>query len=83
MPALRKQLLETRSLPSLGEYFCSDNREALFSLVLESKLSPLEANTALDSLSELCSAENDLQINLISNILKQKAINYSRIGDIP
>ena len=50
---------------------------------MSSRLNHFEANTALDSLFELCSTRNDQQINLIVNILKQKGINLSRAGDIP
>lgn len=42
-----------------------------------------EASKAIDSLLELTSTENDYQINLLANLLKQKAIINSRVGDLP
>lgn len=31
----------------------------------------------------MCTTENDAQLNVIANILKQRGINYVRIGDLP
>ena len=50
---------------------------------MNTKMNAIQVNNALDSLFELCSTKNDQQINLIVNILKQKGIILSRIGDIP
>ena len=83
LPQLQKTLEQTRSISSLGEYLTQENAAPLLELVINARLTLPEANSALDGLSELCSTGNEEEINLIVNILKQKGINFSRMGDLP
>jgi tetratricopeptide (TPR) repeat protein len=46
-PQMRSQLEGSLSLKSLGEYFSRENREELLEVVMKSKLTPSQSNTAL------------------------------------
>jgi tetratricopeptide (TPR) repeat protein len=81
-PKMRAQLEESLSLKSLGEYFAPENREELLELVMKSKLTPTQSNSALESLLELCGTDSDQELNLIVNVLKQRAINHTRTGNL-
>lgn len=53
-PQIKVRFEKQPSLKLLGEYFTVENREALFNLVIESKLTAVQSNQALESLLELC-----------------------------
>lgn len=46
-PKIRAQLESSQSLKSLGEYFSRENREELLEVVMKSKLTPAQSNSAL------------------------------------
>lgn len=55
----------------------------MYQIIIETKMNPFESNKALNSLVDICPAQNDSELNVLVNILKQKAINYTRLNDIP
>ena len=49
-PQLKLQFEKQPVLKSLGEYFTNENKETLFNLVIESRITPTQSNSALESL---------------------------------
>ena len=80
-PQLKTTLEQTRSLQTLGDYFCLDNAETLIKLIRSSRLSLYEENVAYKRLLDLCKTEDDREIELASTILEEQGRNYVLLDD--
>ena len=49
---------------------------------MASHVGPLQANSTLEKLADMCPTEKDEDLSLLVNILKQRGINFSRTGQL-
>jgi anthranilate phosphoribosyltransferase len=82
LPTLTAQFEKQPSLKALGAHYSPENTDQLFDLIISSKVTPAQSNGALEHLLELCRTESDEELNLVVNVMKQKAINYTRLENL-